>query len=60
MSGQFCATTIVATPDPVPNAFGFSAQTGVATSTVATSNTITPTGYDTATSISVAGGSYRS
>jgi len=58
MSGQFCATTIVSTPDTVPNAFGFNSQSGIAPSTAVTSNVITPSGYDTPTNISVAGGSY--
>ena len=45
-------------PDTVPDAFSFASQTGVPVSTVITSATITPTGYDTATAISVAGGTY--
>lgn len=55
------------TPDTVPNAFAFTDQTGVALSTVITSNTITPTGYTgaaawtcTGGTASIAGGAYTS
>lgn len=43
-------------PDTDPNAFGFTNATGVDIATLTTSNTITPTGYDTATTWSVGGG----
>ncbi|MBK8743144.1 MAG: hypothetical protein IPM02_28420 [Betaproteobacteria bacterium] len=49
-----------AAPDTTPDAFGFAAQTGLALSAAAISNTITPTGYNAPAAISVsAGGSYR-
>ena len=44
--------------DFTPNAFTFTAQTGVALSTVATSNAITVGGIDTASPISIVGGTY--
>ncbi len=44
--------------DTTPDAFSFNAQTGVPLSSVRTSNTITVTGIDTTTPISVAGGEY--
>lgn len=44
--------------DTQPDGFSFSAQTGVAPSTVITSNTITVSGIDTGVAISVTGGSY--
>jgi hypothetical protein len=48
----------VPTTDTTPDAFSFTAQTGVAPGTVVTSNTITPAGYNAATTVSVSGGSY--
>ena len=45
-------------PDTVPNAFGFTSQTGVIPEAVLTSNTITPAGFNTTTTISVANGTY--
>lgn len=45
-------------PDSTPDAFSFTSQSGVALSTVATSNTIIPTGYTAVVAISVSGGSY--
>lgn len=45
--------------DTVPDAFSFTSQSNVTTSTLVTSNTVTPSGYDTATSISVSNGDYR-
>jgi len=55
VSSTFAVTTI---SDTVPDAFSFTAQAGVALSTVATSNTITVSGIDAATAISVSGGAY--
>ena len=50
---------VLVNTDTVPDAFGFAAQTGMAINSAATSNTITPTGYNAAATISVsAGGSY--
>lgn len=45
--------------DTTPDAFSFTDATNAALSTVVESNTITPVGYDTATTISVTGGEYR-
>ena len=56
VSGAFAVTTLAA--DTTPNAFSFTAQTGVALSTVATSNTITVAGINSAANISIAGGTY--
>ena len=42
--------------DTTPDAFSFTDQTNVAVSTLTTSNTVTITGIDTATAISVTGG----
>ena len=44
--------------DAAPEAFSFTAQTGVALSTGVTSNDITVTGINTGAAISIAGGSY--
>jgi len=44
--------------DAVPDAFTFTAQTGAALSSVATSNTITVAGINSAANISIAGGAY--
>jgi hypothetical protein len=45
--------------DDVPNSFSFTDQTSVALSTVTASNTLTVSGIDTASAISVTGGEYR-
>ena len=45
-------------PDTTPDAFGFTAQTGVATGTSRTSNAITVSGINAAAPISVSNGSY--
>jgi hypothetical protein len=46
-------------PDTTPDAFSFTAVSGVALSSTNTSNTVTPTGFDTATTISaITGGTY--
>ena len=50
--------TFNTTPDTTPDPFGFAAQTGVATGATVTSNTITPSGYNTAAAISVSNGQY--
>lgn len=44
--------------DTTPNAFSFTDKTGVATSTAITSNSITVSGINSATTISISGGSY--
>lgn len=58
VSDTFTSTTTAATPDTTPDAFTFTDQTGVALSSTITSNTLTITGINTATSISVTGGTY--
>jgi hypothetical protein len=45
--------------DTTPDAFSFTAQTGVAVSSVATSNTITVSGINAASAISVTNGQYQ-
>jgi hypothetical protein len=55
LSGTFSVTT---THDTVPDNFSFIGQTGVALNTVITSNTITVSGIDAATPISITGGTY--
>jgi len=52
------ATTVVVVPDTTPDAFSFTSQTDVPLSSVRTSNTITPAGFNTAAAISVANGEY--
>ncbi|MDZ7593853.1 MAG: Ig-like domain-containing protein, partial [Thiobacillus sp.] len=47
------------TVDTTPTAFTFTAQTGAALSSVATSNTITVAGINSAANISIAGGTYK-
>ena len=44
--------------DTTPNAFSFTAQTGVGLSAVVTSNSITVTGINTGAAISITGGTY--
>ena len=56
VSGAFEVTTLAA--DTTPDAFSFTAQTNVALSSVATSNTITVAGINTASPISIVGGTY--
>lgn len=56
VSDTFTSTTIGA--DTTPNAFSFTDQANVAISALITSNTITVSGINAATQISVAGGSY--
>jgi M6 family metalloprotease-like protein len=55
VSDTFSVTTL---DDTVPDQFTFTNQTGVALSTVITSNTITVSGINAATPISVTGGTY--
>ncbi len=56
VAGAFDVTTLA--QDTTPNAFTFTAQTGAALSTVATSNTITVAGINSAANIGIAGGTY--
>ncbi|AVP95726.1 hypothetical protein C7S18_00295 [Ahniella affigens] len=56
ISGLFRSTTEAA--DSIPSNFSFAAQTGLATNVAATSPTVTVTGINTASPISVTGGSY--
>ncbi|MEO8751073.1 MAG: carboxypeptidase regulatory-like domain-containing protein [Casimicrobiaceae bacterium] len=57
-STAFQVTTLQAS-DSTPDAFSFSAQSNVAPSVVATSNTVTISGIDVAVPISITGGEYR-
>ncbi len=45
-------------PDTTPNAFGFTPQTGIPPGSTVTSDTVVPSGYNTATAIAVANGQY--
>ena len=56
VSDTFSVTTHA--QDTVPDQFNFTDQTGVALSTVITSNTITVSGINSATPISITGGTY--
>jgi len=56
VSGTFSVKTLAA--DPKPDKFVFSPQTDVELNTVITSNTITVSGINTVTNISIAGGTY--
>jgi CSLREA domain-containing protein len=56
VDGAFDVTTQAI--DTTPDAFNFIAQTGVALSTVATSDPITVSGINSAANISIAGGTY--
>jgi hypothetical protein len=56
VAGTFDVTTLAM--DTIPDAFSFTAQTGVALNSVATSNTITLAGINSASAISIAGGTY--
>jgi hypothetical protein len=58
VSDTFTSTTESAPNDSTPDAFSFSDQTGVARSSVVTSNTITVTGINTAATVTVSGGNY--
>ena len=54
----FTSTTLGIGVDTTPNAFSFTAQSGVALSTVITSNAITVSGINSPAAISITGGSY--
>lgn len=56
VSDIWTVTTVAGAGDTTPDAFSFTDQTDVAVSTLTTSNTITVTGIDAATAISVTGG----
>ncbi|MDP4028897.1 MAG: choice-of-anchor D domain-containing protein, partial [Gallionella sp.] len=56
VAGTFDVTTLA--QDTTPTAFTFTAQTGVALSSVATSDTLTVAGINSAANISIAGGTY--
>jgi MYXO-CTERM domain-containing protein len=56
VADTFSLTTVPA--DTTPEAFSFTDQTGVAFNTVVTSDTVTITGINTGTPISVSGGEY--
>lgn len=56
VSAPFAVTTVAAMPDPA--AFSFGAVTGVVPGSVQTSGAITVSGTNTASAISVSGGSY--
>jgi len=56
VAGAFDVTTLA--QDTTPTAFTFTAQTGAALTTVATSNTITVAGINSAANISIVGGTY--
>lgn len=59
VSDTFSVTTLAATgSDSTPDAFSFVDQTNVALNTAITSNTITVSGINVATAISISGGSY--
>ena len=57
VSGTFSVTTLAA--DTTPAAFTFTPQTGIAVSTLMTSNTITVTGINTGAPVSISGGEYQ-
>lgn len=58
IEGIFSSTTAAAGQDTTPDAFSFAAQTGVERSTTMTSESITVSGINAATPISVSGGQY--
>lgn len=59
VSGAFTSTTVAAAgADTTPDPFSFTAQTGVALSTLITSNTITVAGINSPAPISITGGAY--
>jgi len=58
VSGAFSVTTLAAVADTTPDAFSFTAQTDVALNSPITSNTITVSGIDAASPISISGGLY--
>jgi hypothetical protein len=58
VSGAFDVTTLAVPVDTVPTAFSFTAQTGAVLSSVATSDTLTVSGINVASAISIVGGTY--
>jgi len=61
VSDAFTLTTLIDTTpiaDTTPNAFSFSGQADVALNTLITSNTITVSGINSATSVNISGGEY--
>ena len=58
VSASFTSTTVAAGVDITPDVFSFTAQTGVALSTVITSNVITVAGINSPAPISITGGTY--
>lgn len=58
VGGVTATFTVTTKADTTPDAFAFTAQTNAALNTEYTSNTITVTGIDAATPISVTGGTY--
>lgn len=58
VSDVFTSTTVGAAPDTTPDAFIFADQNGVELGSTITSNPITVTGINTASTISVSGGTY--
>ncbi len=59
VSDDFNSTTVAPAGDSSPDQFTFTDQTAVALSSLRTSNTITVTGIDVATPISISGGEYQ-
>jgi hypothetical protein len=57
-TGYVVVDYIINVLDTTPDAFSFTAQTGVALSSVETSNTLSVAGINSASTISIAGGSY--
>lgn len=57
VNGTFSVTTVGAA-DTTPNAFTFTAQTGVAVNTLATSNTVAISGIDSPAPVSITNGEY--
>ncbi len=58
VSDTFSVTTQAFTPDTTPDQFAFTDQTGVALNTTINSNTITLSGINSASPISITGGKY--
>ena len=58
VSDVFTSTTVAVAVDTTPNAFTFTDQTNVALNTVITSNTITVSGINAASAISITSGTY--
>ena len=58
VSDTWTTRTLSAPNDSTPDAFSFSDQTGVALSSLITSNTITVTGINTTANVTISGGNY--